>query len=53
MKNKNKTNWWILGPVIGFGVIAGTLTNYNILYTTLFGIIGGLFGWIIKKIIKK
>lgn len=53
MKKQNNTDWWILGPIIGFGVIAGALTNYNILYTALFGAIGGFFGWIIKKIIKR
>jgi hypothetical protein len=41
---KNKTDWTIWMPAIIFGGIAGALTNYNIIYTIFFGVLGSILG---------
>jgi uncharacterized membrane protein YeaQ/YmgE (transglycosylase-associated protein family) len=52
-KPKQKTDFYVLIPLIVGIVVAGTITNYNILYTTIAGIGGALLGILLKKLFKK
>tara|TARA_Y100000310_G_scaffold342459_1_gene445803 strand:+ start:2974 stop:3135 length:162 start_codon:yes stop_codon:yes gene_type:complete len=53
MKKKNKTELIVLIPVIILIVSVGTFTNYNLIYTTIAGAVGGFIGYLLKLVLKK
>ncbi len=52
-KDKKNIDWIVMLPVVILIAFASIITKYNIIYTTLAGLIGVLIGLGIKLIIRK